>query len=162
MTFTQPLGNFFRKNALCRNFASLLSFIISMLYYSRGLHVNFKHRRAGGTTRSEKRRFELYCLYAYGLPIVVITAAFLVDEYATLIPDDLRIRMGAERCWINPLPKAELFYVYILMSIVVLVNVIFFATTAYKIYRVQKETAIITGSDSGRHSSVNMEKDRYV
>lgn len=67
--------------------------------------------------------------------------------------------MGKERCWIQESKITELIYVYFPVSIALLVNIIFYSTTAYKIYKVQKDTSMIR---ERRHSRVNVEQERSV
>lgn len=66
------------------------------------------------------------------------------------------------RCWIQEVRVVELIYMYIPISIILLVNITLYSITAYKIYKVQRETSTIRNGDSQKHSKSDADKDRYI
>lgn len=119
-------------------------------YLQRGLKITFQ---------SDRRSFGFYCLYAYGLPVVAIIAVLLINDYASFVPDHFKIQMGVNRCWMYASRRTELYYIYIPISVILTLNIIFFAISAKTIFSVQKETSIIISADR-RSSNVNLEKAR--
>jgi G protein-coupled receptor Mth (Methuselah protein) len=107
---------------------------------------------------SDKRRFMLYCLYAFGVPLLLTGLVYLID-LTRFIPKEFRPQMGQNRCWLQNNRLVEAIYTYIPISIILTVNVALYSITAYKIYQVQKETSVIRNGDSQKHSR-DAEKDR--
>ncbi|CRK99459.1 CLUMA_CG012624, isoform A [Clunio marinus] len=110
--------------------------------------------------RNETKKFLSYCLYAFGLPLI-LTFLVYASNYADFIPDNYRSGIGEIRCWIRSGQIVELIYLYIPISIILILNSLFYSITAYKIYRVQKETSIVRGGESGRHSAMDIDKARF-
>jgi 7 transmembrane receptor (Secretin family) len=103
----------------------------------------------------KKKRFIVYCLYAFGTPLV-LTATMSILEHQDF--DELRDHSFGGHCWI---PEEKLnSYIYIPMSLIVAFNTFFYGFTAYKIYKVKKETEMMTKHDSKIHSRINSESSR--
>lgn len=111
---------------------------------------------------SGKTRFICYCCYAFGIPILFTLCIFLIDEYE-LLPLKYRPSIGSDRCWVRPAKRIEMIYVFIPITIILAINIIFYSVTAYTIYRIQKETAVLFKSDDSRiHSKINKNKETFM
>lgn len=108
----------------------------------------------------DRKRFLMYCVYAFGVPILLTCCLYLID--ISSLDKELRPLMGIKRCWIQHSRLVELIYIYTPISIILIVNIILYSITAYKIFQVQKETSVIRNGDSQRHSRIDADKDRYV
>lgn len=108
---------------------------------------------------SDRKRFALYCLYAFGVPLFLTSILFIID-FTELLPRDYRPLMGITRCWIQNNRFVEAIYTYTPISLILLVNVALYSVTALKIYKVQKETSVVRTGDSQKHSKVDADKDR--
>lgn len=107
------------------------------------------------------RRFLLYCVYAFGLPLTLTLITFLLSTFK-LIPDKFNTNIGNGTCsmGINENDRtAQFIYVYFPIIITISINIIFYTITACKIYRVQKEISF-KGTESKRHSKNEVEKAR--
>lgn len=105
------------------------------------------------------QRFLFYCLYASGVPLLLTFLVFLVD-ITSFIPDRYKPLMGMKRCWMQNNRFVEAVYIYTPISIILIINIALYSITAYKIYKVQKETSVIRNGDSQKHSKVDADKDR--
>jgi G protein-coupled receptor Mth (Methuselah protein) len=56
--------------------------------------------------------------------------------------------------------KVEALYLYAIISILMIINVVLYSVTAYRIWTVQKETSVIRNGDSQRHSKMDADTDR--
>lgn len=109
----------------------------------------------------ENRKFLTYCLYAFGGPALVACLVYITDN-TDFFPEDIKIGMGVDRCWIKTSETVERIYVFIPISVVIVLNTAFYSITAYKINQVWRETAIIREADSSRYSEIDHEKTRSV
>lgn len=117
---------------------------------------NFRGIRGRG---SERKRFLFYCLYAFGVPVLVTGFVWLLD-FVTFIPEEYQPLMGVKRCWIQTSRLVEAIYVYIPISVIIIINIVLYSITAYKIFQVQRETSVIRNGDSQKHSKMDADKDR--
>jgi Na+/H+ antiporter NhaC len=131
-------------------FKLIVFLIISVLIY---------YRRGFRSKLGDRKRFLSYCIYAFGVPIFLTFFAVVADT-TEIVPEFYRPWIGIDRCWVQNNKAVEAIYVYGPILIIIIVNITFFATTAYKIYRVQKETKMVRTGDSGRHSSNDLDKAR--
>lgn len=104
-------------------------------------------RRTMGHKNTEQKRFLLYCLYAFGVPIVFAIVAAIIDKNE-LIHEDYRIGMLEGNCFINHSRIIKFYYLYAPISIILVVNATLYGTTAYKIYKAKKETAIVRSKEN--------------
>lgn len=111
------------------------------------------------------RRFLMYCAYAFALPIFLNLIVFFLNHYQ-LIPDDFNNQIGNETCIVasnhnGQRTLVQFIYIYLPIIITISINIVFYSITAYKIYRVQRDTAF-KGSESKRHSRTNLDKTRWL
>ncbi|GLG99227.1 Probable G-protein coupled receptor Mth-like 1 [Gryllus bimaculatus] len=104
----------------------------------------------GSISERDRRKFLYYSAYAWGSP-AVISAVTALLEFAQGLPEHLlRPNFGKRTCWFYS-KMATLAYFYGPMAALLLANVALFAYTTARIVRVQRETAVLSGGDSGRH-----------
>nr|ANB32480.1 G-protein coupled receptor Mth-like 2-2 protein [Dastarcus helophoroides] len=115
-------------------------------------------RQISGMKTAETKRFLYYCLYAWGMAVLLVLAVILIDKYA---PHDswYHPEVGRAQCFIRD-GTPQLLYFYGPMGIVITINVILFALTALKIRKVKKDTSMLKHSDSKRHS-YESDKQRF-
>lgn len=107
----------------------------------------------------DRKRFMLYCLYAFGVPLLLTGILFLID-ISSFISIDYRPLMGMNRCWMQDSRFVEAIYIYTPISIILVINIALYSITAYRIYQVQKETSVIRNGESQKHSKIDADKDR--
>lgn len=142
---------------------------------------------SGSKRSAEKKRFLLYCGYAWGVPVLLVilvtalTVAPNVSRTAWYSPG-----IGDGRCWfrsksslsiywneINLLGNcwfkltvtftdelANLLYFYGPMGLIISFNVVLFGITTWKIKEIQKDTAMLKKQDSRRHATYETDKQR--
>ncbi|KAJ8927957.1 hypothetical protein NQ314_019590 [Rhamnusium bicolor] len=107
-------------------------------------------RGFNGKRHAERKRFLLYCLYAWGMPVIHVLIVVLLNEYG----DETKAYypgVGKTKCFLeDKLPN--LLYFYGPMAILITINIILFILTAVKIQKVKKETSMLKHSDSKRHT----------
>uniref|UniRef100_A0A4Y0BIR4 G-protein coupled receptors family 2 profile 2 domain-containing protein n=1 Tax=Anopheles funestus TaxID=62324 RepID=A0A4Y0BIR4_ANOFN len=107
---------------------------------------------------SERRKFLYYSLYAWGVPLLIVGFVALVDN-TEFVHESMRPQIGMERCFVSVEKLIGFLYMYLPMLLLVTANVVFFAVTAIRIYRMEQATASALSGDSRRHTKY--EKDRY-
>lgn len=125
-------------------------------------NYNFSHSNKGLRGHyGDSRRFSFYCAYGFGIP-ALFTALMLLIDHTSLVADSYRPSIGNGSCWIKQNMKVEVIYVYLPMILIITSNVGFFLTTAFKIFCVQKETSYVRKVESCRHSSSNVDTERFA
>ncbi|CAG9803976.1 unnamed protein product [Chironomus riparius] len=117
----------------------------------------------GGISRGrggDSKRFMFYMMYAFGFPLTISTIVYIIDIYK-LVPENLLPKIGIKRCWMQNERIVEAIYVYFPISIIMAINIVLYSITAYKIWRVQKETSVIRHGDSQKHSKLEADTDRF-
>lgn len=107
----------------------------------------------------DRKRFLFYCLYAFGVPLLLTGVLFIVDN-TTFVPEAYRPMMGIKRCWMKDNRLVEAIYTYTPISIILIINIALYSITAFRIYQVQKETSVIRNGESQKHSKIDADKDR--
>lgn len=124
---------------------------------------NFKRFVCSGGIKSrggDHKKFLYFCLYAFGVPFL-LTFITLAADNSNFISPSYRPLMGLTSCWINKSRVIQGIYLYSPISIIIAANFSLFSATAWKIYRIYKETSIIRDSESGRHSKIDIDKTRW-
>lgn len=93
---------------------------------------------------SDSQKFLKYLFYGFGLPFIITAILAVIDE-TNLFPEKWRPQIGKFECFLRNERHIEFFYLYLPMSIILLVNVVLYSITAYKIYTVQNDKFILTG-----------------
>ena len=95
-------------------------------------------------------QFLKYCGYAFGIPIIISIINFILNNFE-LIPGSINNGIGKETCSIPPEDHAlQWIYIYGPIVLLLAINVTFYGITAWKIFRVQKETAKFCKSENSR------------
>ncbi|KAG5681897.1 hypothetical protein PVAND_011303 [Polypedilum vanderplanki] len=117
----------------------------------------------GGVNRGRTSvaiRFLFYSLYAFGLPIFLTLLVFIIDSWK-LVPEYYLPDFGEKRCWMRESRTIEAIYIYTPISIIMVINVVLYSVTAYRIWTVQKETSVIRNGESQKHSKMDADTDRF-
>ncbi|CRK99458.1 CLUMA_CG012609, isoform A [Clunio marinus] len=109
----------------------------------------------------DKKRFFVYCLYAFGTTFLFTATIFIIDHLES-IPQKFRPLMGMTRCLVQKNIWAEGIYIYLPISTILIINITLYSITAYRIYKVQRETSAIRNGDSQKHSKMDADKDRFL
>ncbi|XP_031355942.1 G-protein coupled receptor Mth2-like isoform X5 [Photinus pyralis] len=115
---------------------------------------------SGSRKEAERKRFILYCGYAWGVSLLLTTIVigFTVSEN---VEKNVWYNpgMGDGQCWFRD-GVPTLLYFYVPMATIIVVNITLFAVTACKIKRVQQDTAMLRKDESKKHSYEN-DKQRF-
>lgn len=93
---------------------------------------------------SDSQKFIFYLFYGFGLPFIITMLLAVIDE-TSLFPERWRPQIGKFECFLRNDRDIEFFYLYLPMSLILLVNVVLYSITAYKIYTVQNDKLILSG-----------------
>ncbi|XP_044763916.1 G-protein coupled receptor Mth2-like isoform X3 [Coccinella septempunctata] len=128
------LASFFWMNVIC----------VDIFLGFRGF------RGVPGVRSSERKRFILYCIYAWGMSLLIVFITFMVNHFGN-VGQWFYPGVAVGQCFIrNGIP--QLLYFYGPMGIIIILNVVLFTLTAMRIRRVKKDTAMLKHSESKRHS----------
>jgi G protein-coupled receptor Mth (Methuselah protein) len=107
----------------------------------------------GSKKSAERKRFFMYSAYAWAVPILHVLIVYIIDtnskENSWFSPG-----IGKGQCFLRR-GYPELLYFYGPMAILITINIILFAVTAFKIRSIKKETSMLKKEDSKRHSYEN-------
>lgn len=87
---------------------------------------------------SDSQKFWKY-MYGFGLPTILTAILAVIDE-TSMFPENWRPQIGRYECFLRNARQIEFFYLYLPMSLVLIVNVILCLITAYKIYTTQSDS----------------------
>ncbi|XP_065360937.1 G-protein coupled receptor Mth2-like isoform X2 [Calliphora vicina] len=138
-------------------------FFMSAFFWLSVISFDLWHNFRGtrGINRfQEKKRFAMYSVYSWGIPIIFLIGTWFIQERVD-IPYDWKPGIGGgEYCWINMLTWSGLVYFFAPIIGIIVANIIMFVMTAMKIHKVQREMArIMAREDSTRN--LRNEKDRF-
>jgi G protein-coupled receptor Mth (Methuselah protein) len=139
-------------------FALLLCFFwLNVMCYDiwSAFRGNIRRSRGG-----DQKKFLFYCAYAFGVPTLLITIVLCIEELS-LVHENYLPMFGMTNCWIKNDRIIEMIYVYAPITTIILVNIFLYSWTALKIFRVQKETAVIRNGESRKHNKSESDTDRY-
>jgi len=97
------------------------------------------HGISSRSRKEEQSSFLLYCLYAFLTPLLITFVVIMIDHLEIFATDYLPY-FGIQRCYLTASNKAEAIYVYTLISIIIVANIIFFFGTARRIWNAQSLT----------------------
>ncbi|XP_074038175.1 G-protein coupled receptor Mth2-like isoform X2 [Leptinotarsa decemlineata] len=127
------MASFIWMNVMC----------IDMWLAFRGLRV------FGDGKLSEEKRYLFYNVYAWVFPILDVLLVFIINTYGD---EELSIYPGISDnlCFVESgLPS--FLYLYLPMTVLMLVNCTLFILTGIKIYEAKKETRVLKHTDSKKH-----------
>jgi hypothetical protein len=94
-----------------------------------------------------------YCSFAIALPFVIVSIIFLLNEYE-IIPDGWRTLIGEHSCSISDslidvsdettvkVTRSQTIYLYGPLTVLLLVNVGFYAVTGYSVYKLKRKSGM--------------------
>lgn len=152
------------NNTVCLllGYTIYFSFLVSFFWLNTMCFDIFWTFRGVRGNLAAKHNFKFYCLYAWGMPVLLTTLTLIV-QYTNGVPDDFKPNIGQGTCFLNSSNAwAEFIYLYSILIVLICSNITFFVITAVRIQRVQRETSSITNQDSSaRHTRHSYEKYRF-
>lgn len=137
------------------------SFMVSFFWLNvMSFDIYWTFRGVRGPKSTERKKFTLYSLYAWGCPILLTSFVYAMDK-TELLPVQYRPLIGIRRCLLQADKYVEFFYLYLPMLLLVFTNVLFFVITALRIVKIQRETSVVRRGDSKRHSKLDNDRDRF-
>nr|XP_021200195.2 G-protein coupled receptor Mth2 [Helicoverpa armigera] len=104
--------------------------------YAKGRHI---HRRG------ERFKFVMYCLYAFGIPLLMTIGLFLLNLYGPSmkhLPWFVTPHVPEYGCFLEG--GVKLLYLYVPMLILILINCVFYLMTAYNVLRLRRKLVSIS------------------
>ncbi|KAB0792083.1 hypothetical protein PPYR_14044 [Photinus pyralis] len=141
-------------------------FMVSFLFMnamSFDMWWTFSGMRGFSGTKKEKerKRFIAYSLYSWGVPVVLVIIVTSLTHSTIPLDAWYNPGIGDGQCWFRLRGQyAELLFFHGPLAILIMVNIILFCLTAFKIREAQKATVMLSTSDSRRHS-MEKDKERY-
>lgn len=109
--------------------------------------------------RNHGKRFLLYCLYAWGLPMFITVSAILDDQFL-ILPEFLRPRFK-ENCWFQK--YGDILYFKSVIIIQFIMNIAFFIMTAKQCSKVKAELKkVTTDSSDPRNKQFLANKSKFI
>lgn len=93
------------------------------------------HRLRALTRTHQYKRYILYFLYGYGVPLLLTILAFTMDSID--IPDEYKPGFGIRVCFLKENRLSEFLYFYMPIMLIMCINVTFFVLTALRIHEAQ-------------------------
>ncbi|XP_057671789.1 G-protein coupled receptor Mth2-like isoform X4 [Diorhabda carinulata] len=95
---------------------------------------------------AERKRFIIYCIYAWGTPIIHVGIVLLLNTHSP--PDaDYYPKIGDPRCFLGD-GMPTFYYFYLPMAIIIGINIVFFILTTVRIQQIKKETSMLKQTES--------------
>ncbi|XP_072750744.1 G-protein coupled receptor Mth2 [Anoplolepis gracilipes] len=114
--------------------------------------------------RGHRKKFLLYCLYAWGLSLFLSILAIITD-FTDILPDYLRPDIGSTSCWFtqNPDSFSELTFFIGPITIQLISNVVFFVLTSLYCNKVKAEIKRVTTDPMDpRCKRFHSDRNRFV
>ncbi|RZF42395.1 hypothetical protein LSTR_LSTR004203 [Laodelphax striatellus] len=109
----------------------------------RGLHLS---KNSGKIQKGKK--FAACCFYVYGITALFIGLTMITQH---ILSENSSPIFANENCWFNDVTTATIFF-FLPLGLSQLINIVLFISTALKIYKAQRQTAILSRDGSGRHT----------
>ncbi|XP_063708182.1 G-protein coupled receptor Mth2-like isoform X2 [Culicoides brevitarsis] len=138
------------------------SFIVSFFWLNTMcFDIYWTFRGVRGST-SAKKNFIYYCIYAWGLAMFCTLFSLSMDISG--IPEKYKPGMYfTQTCFLQHEHISEFIYLYSILLILICMNITFFGVTAYRIKKVQSETAAVVDAESSRrHSRHQYDNYRFM
>ncbi|KYN05227.1 G-protein coupled receptor Mth2 [Cyphomyrmex costatus] len=113
--------------------------------------------------REHRKRFLLYCIYAWGLSLLVSILVIVADS-TEILPNYLQPGIGNRGCWFtqNRDSYGELTFFIGPVMILLISNVIFFILTSTHCNKVQAEIKRVTDHADPRSKQFRSDKKRFI
>ncbi|KAF4529143.1 hypothetical protein B566_EDAN017471 [Ephemera danica] len=115
------MGGFFWLNVMCLDISDNFKSKKSM---ARSLNANYS---------SELRKFQRYCIYAFGVPFILMLVTIGVDHSGLDHSNPFKPNIGITRCWFEKDSSAILLYFYGPLGLLLLMNIFLFIFVGYKL-----------------------------
>ncbi|CAK9800464.1 G-protein coupled receptor Mth2 [Anthophora plagiata] len=114
-------------------------------------------------SRSHNKKFLLYCLYAWGLPIFITLFGILSDQIGFL-PEILRPDFGTITCWFSTLPGffGDMVFFTVPVAVQLTTNVVFFILTAEQCSKVKAEISRVADPLDPRSRRFHADKTKFI
>ncbi|XP_017487930.1 PREDICTED: G-protein coupled receptor Mth2 isoform X1 [Rhagoletis zephyria] len=156
--------DYYSSIAFCKTLGYVAYYFFMAAFFwlsviSFDLWHNFRGTR-GINRFQEKKRYLIYSLYAWGIPVPFLVFTWYAQEVAD-IPDYLKPGIGGgEFCWLDMRTWSAMIYFFGPIVLIIMANSIMFVLTAMKIHKVQREMArIMAREDSTKN--LRTEKDKF-
>lgn len=121
------------------------------------LFYSYSFRSFRETKFKKNNKMRKFYAYAFGLPLILTSAAFIIDYDSEFLPD-LRY-MVYQMCAIE-VSVIERFVNYFVTIAVLLTNTFFFAASAWNIYKVHREISRMKSRDNQENLNFQEMKSR--
>ncbi|EFN71976.1 G-protein coupled receptor Mth2 [Camponotus floridanus] len=114
--------------------------------------------------RGHRKRFLLYCLYAWGLSLLMSILAIIAD-CTEILPDYLQPDIGYSSCWFtqNPDSFSELTFFIGPITIQLISNIVFFVLTSVHCNKVKAEIKRVTTDPTDpRSKRFHSDRSRFI
>ncbi|KAF4522172.1 hypothetical protein B566_EDAN007318 [Ephemera danica] len=115
------LGGFFWLNVMCLDIGNTFRSLKSMVQC-----VNLDYS-------SELRKFQKYCVYAFGVPLILMLVTFGVDQSDLDYNNPFNPNIGLTACWLDNDSSAIIVFFYGPVGLLVLTNTVLFIYVSCKI-----------------------------
>ncbi|CAG9838871.1 unnamed protein product [Diabrotica balteata] len=99
---------------------------------------------------AERKRFIIYCFYAWGMPIIHVIIVFCINQYGNTAAG-YHPQIGVKRCFLGE-GMPTFYYFYLPMAILIGINITLFVLTTVRIQKIKRETSMLKQTDSRRHT----------
>lgn len=136
-------------------FSVILSFIwLTIMCFD--IYRTYKEGITAKYRGEESKIFSIYCIVGFCIPIFFTLIVFFIDT-THIFSEKYLPKIGLKRCWIGNTKLIEAIYVYMPITIMMLINIALFLHTANKIRHAKKTTV-----DGAQHSRNISAKSRFV
>ncbi|XP_063825751.1 probable G-protein coupled receptor Mth-like 1 isoform X2 [Ostrinia nubilalis] len=104
---------------------------------------------------TQPHKFLQACLYGFGMPLLMLVGAVLIEE---LNPKFIKIKPKFDDCMHSE--KATLYYLYVPVTIMLCINVIFYLMTLYSLYMKKKDSNNTFSGPESKNTKQN--KNMYI
>ncbi|XP_050093646.1 G-protein coupled receptor Mth2-like [Anopheles aquasalis] len=108
---------------------------------------------------TERRKFLCYSLYAWGMPLLLLSLLLLFDR-TELISYHLRPNVG-EGCFLKAEKLTQFLYLYLPLLLLASADIFFFIITAKRIYQTGQAIDIMMNGHSRRHTKNENDRTRF-
>ncbi|XP_018567276.1 uncharacterized protein LOC108907922 [Anoplophora glabripennis] len=109
-------------------------------------------------TKSERRRFIIYFIYAWGLPLIHVFLVFIFNTFGD--PNSPYYPgVGRSKCFLEDGLRSTFAYFYGPITVIIGLNIILFILTAIKIHKIKKDT--IGFQHCTKRSSYEYDKQKF-
>ena len=113
--------------------------------------ISLKNIRKVQKANDDWKIFIGYCTYAFLFPTLVVLTIFFLHHY-DVIPKEYQHMLGEEYCLLSNVEEIRYIYFLPITVIMMSINIIFYAITAYTLYKIQKQTTKLFANENTRYA----------